>query len=170
MSIELFPVSGFPRIFHATKPRRRDAFSAAAATSRARRRMLRYTKSLYNTTTTTGHYAFTTLSCNCRARELLRARESRARREIAGHEALCPTRRSLDTTLYISMSMFFVSCFRSRSARTNRASRQSSDSPNISIRYKNNIRYEGNIARAQVERIKSSPRYILLRILRIMSQ
>lgn len=30
-----------------------------------------------------GHYAFTTLSCNCRARELLRARANHERRMIA---------------------------------------------------------------------------------------
>lgn len=45
----------------------------------------------------TGRYAFTTLSCNCRARELLRAREPRTWRET-GREAL---RRARNAIRYI---------------------------------------------------------------------
>lgn len=53
-----------------------------------------------------GHYAFTTLSCNCRARELLRVREPRARRMIAAKRCLVvrsryhPTYRRADFARY----------------------------------------------------------------------
>lgn len=57
---------------------------------------------------TGGRYAFTTLSCNCRARELLRAREPRDGRPAAAKHFV---RRAHDATRYIWRTITFSASY-----------------------------------------------------------
>lgn len=66
----------------------------------------------------TGHYAFTTLSCNCRARELLRARTVRKRSPWSVSPGAVSVTRCIDFSGTSDVSHFFPSFLLLRHLRT----------------------------------------------------